>query len=155
MSGEQNLKNALQGITIGVVQDLEDFRRLRSVDGLQEQEEQLRLEFSGRAEEFASWQGVNVEFANHFVDATGQRDSPFDTPHFRYGSELETPTPVGILATVMSWRRNERNETVGARIAIGVLATDRAVRVRGLIHLSFQGYGYAPTAVPEDIGVGG
>lgn len=152
MSGEQRLKSALEGITIGVVTDLEDFRKLRSVDGLIEMEEQVRLEFSGRAEEFASWTEEDIGFANHFVDATGQRDSPFDTPQFYYGAEQETPTPVGVLATVMRWRTNNRNEIVGARMAIGVLATDRAVRVRGLIHLTFQGYGYAPTAVPEDMG---
>ncbi|MDP3984106.1 MAG: hypothetical protein Q8Q52_03770 [Acidimicrobiia bacterium] len=147
------LEDALKGITIGAVRDLEDFRKLRELDGLNEIEEQVHLRFSGRAEEFASWATEDIEFANNFVDATGQRDSPFDRPHFTYGATLDTPTPTGVLVTVMSWRTNDRNETVGARVAIGVLATDLAVKVRGEVHLTFQGYGYAPTGMPDDIGV--
>lgn len=151
-SGEQRLKNALEGITIGVISDAEEMRKLRLLDGLREIEEQVHLEFAGRAEEFAAWKTVEVSFANNFVDATGQRDSPFDRPHFTYGAELETSQPAGVLATVMEWVTNDRNETLGAKIAIGVLATDTAVRVRGQVHLTFQGYAYAPTAVPEDVG---
>jgi hypothetical protein len=150
--GQEAFKGALEGITIGVVTDLEEFRKLRQVDGLIESYEQLRVEFSGRAEEFASWTEVDLDFVQNFVDATGQRESPFDTPQFSYGAEIETPTPVGVLATVMSWRKNERNEVVGAKLAIGVLTTDRAAKVRGLLHLTFQGYGYAPTGSAEEIG---
>lgn len=149
--GQRDFEGALEGITIGVVTDLEKFRKLREVDGLIEAFEQLRVEFSGRAEEFASWTEVEVDFVQHFVDATGQRESPFDTPHFSYGAELETPTPVGVLATVMAWHKNDRNEVVGARLSIGILATDRAARVRGQLHLTFQGYGYAPTGSAEEI----
>lgn len=151
--GEQAFRGALEGITIGVVTDLEKFRKLREVDGLIESFEQLRVEFSGRAEEFAVWTNLTVDFVQHFVDATGQRESPFDTPHFSYGAELETPTPVGVLATVMGWKTNDRGEVVGAQLAIGILATDRAAKVRGQLHLTFQGYGYAPTGAAEEIGV--
>lgn len=150
--GERRFDQALSGITIGVVNDMEDRRRMEELDGLNEIDEQVQLEFAGQAEEFASWTEVDVEFANHFVDATGQRDSSFDRPHFTYGADQETPTPVGVLATVMRWLVNERNETVGARIAIGILATDRSAKVRGRVHLTFQGYGYAPPVVPEDLG---
>lgn len=146
------LGKALQGLTIGVVNDLKDFERLRKLDGLREIEQQFWVEFSGKAEEFAAWKEVDLLFDQFFVDATGQRDSPFDRPHFTYGAVLDSPVPVGVLATVMSYRVNERGETVGAKVAIGVLATDHAVKMRGRVNLTFQGYAYAPTETPDDMG---
>ncbi len=148
------LGKALQGLTIGVVSDLKDFEELRRQDGLREIEQQFWIEFSGRAEEFASWKTFDLMFDQFFVDATGQRDSPFDRPHFTYGCVLDTPTPVGILATVMSYRVNDRGETVGATVALGVLATDNAVNMSGRVNLTFQGYAQAPTGTPEEIGEG-
>ncbi len=145
------LARALQGLTIGVVNDLQDFEKLRQQDGLREIDQQFWVEFSGHAEEFASWREVDIDFDQFFVDATGNRDSPFDRPHFTYGYVLDTPTPVGILAAVMRYRTNQRGEVVGARIAVGVLSTDQAVKVRGRVNLTFQGYAHAPTNAPEDI----
>lgn len=142
----------MKGLTIGVTQDLRDLDRQIAVDGLQEVEEQLWVEFSGRAEEFAAWSETDLEFEQHFVDATGQRDSPFDRPHFTYGAVIDTPTPVGILATVMRYTVNDRNETVGCTIAIGVLSTDRSVNVKGRVNLTFQGYAQAPSGLADDIG---
>lgn len=146
------LGKVLQGLTIGVVNDLQDFERLRKLDGLREIEQQVWIEVSGEAQEFASWQTVEIMFDQFFVDATGQRDSPFDRPHFTFGAVLDTPTPVGILATVMHYRTNQRGETVGAKVAVGVLATDRAVKLRGRVNLTFQGYAQAPTGTPDDLG---
>lgn len=148
------LQKAMRGLTIGVVRDLQDFEKQAKLDGLQEIEQQLWVDFSGRAEEFASWATRDIEFEQHYVDATGQRDSPFDRPHFSYGAVLETPTPVAVFAVVMEYKVNERNETVGAKIAIGILATDRSVNVKGRVNLTFQGYGQAPSGLADDIGVG-
>lgn len=146
------LGRALQGLTIGVVNDLQDFEKLRKQDGLREIEQQFWVEFSGVAEEFAQWQETSIDFDQFFVDATGNRDSPFDRPHFTYGYVLDSPTPVGILAGVMRYRVNQRGETVGAKVAIGVLSTDQTVKIRGRVNLTFQGYGQAPTNVPDDVG---
>lgn len=145
------LERALEGLTIGVVQDLQDFERLRKLDGLQEIEQQFWVEFAGKAEEFASWEQVDVDFEQFYVDATGQRDSPFDRPHFTYGSVIDTPTPVGVMANVMSYRTNNRNETVGAKVAIGIFASDIAVKVRGRLNLTFQGYGQSSNGLNEEL----
>jgi hypothetical protein len=145
------LASALQGLTIGVINDLKDFEKLREKDGLREVDQQFWLEFSGQAQEFAQWQEAWVMFDQFFVDATGNRDSPFDRPHFTYGSVIDSPTPVGVLATVMEYKVNQRGETVGAKVAIGILSTDQPVRVRGRVNLTFQGYGQAPTNVPDDM----
>lgn len=150
--GQRQFESALQGITIGVVKDQEDLRALKEADGLIEVEEQVHLEFGGLAEEFSIWSEVDVVFSMNFVDATGQRDSPFDRPHFTFGAVLSTPDPVAVHVVVLGWRTNDRNETVGATVAIGVLATDRAVKVRGEVHMTFQGFGYAPTETPDDVG---
>jgi hypothetical protein len=145
------LATALQGLTIGVVNDLKDFEELRRRDGLREIEQQFWVDFSGVAEEFAVWQEAELLFSEFFVDATGMRDSLFDRPHFTYGVVLDTPTPVGILCNVMRYRVNQRGETVGATVAIGIVSTDQTVKVRGRVNLTFQGYGQAPLNTPEDI----
>lgn len=152
--GGNRLEKALKGLTIGVTQDLQDWEKARATDALKEIEQQFWVEFAGRAEEFAIWSTREIEFEQHYVDATGQRDSPFDRPHFTYGAVIDTPTPVGVLAVVMEYLTNERNETIGAKVAIGILATDRSVNVRGRVNLTFQGYGQAPSGLADDIGAG-
>lgn len=147
------LQKAMKGIVIGTVQDLQDFEKEAKLNGLQEVEEQLWVDFAGRAEEFAAWSMKELEFVNHFVDATGQRDSPFDRPHFTFGSVVDTPTPVVVSAVVMAYKTNERNETVGANVALGILASDLSVNVRGRVNLTFQGYGQEPSGLSDDIGV--
>lgn len=140
----------MKGLTIGVTEDLKEFENKAKLDGLKEIDQQLWIEFSGRAEEFASWAETEIKFEQHFIDATGQRDSPFDRPHMTYGAVIDTPTPVGVLAVVMEYVANDRNETVGAKVAIGVLATDQSVNVKGRVNLTFQGYGQAPSGLGDE-----
>lgn len=147
------LEKAMQGLTIGVVSDMKDADDRARLNGLQEIEQQFWVEFSGRAEEFASWGMREIEFEQHYVDATGQRDSPFDRPHFTFGAVLDTPTPVGVFAVVLEYKVNDRNETVGAKVALGITATDRATNVKGRVNLTFQGYGQVPSGLADDIGV--
>lgn len=149
----QRIAKAMKGLTIGTIEGLKQAEKNFRVNGLQEVEEQIWVEFSGRAEEFAAWTTRDIDFVQHFVDATGNRDSPFDRPHFTYGYVLESPTPVGIFVTVMDYRTNERNETVGARIAIGVVSTDQSVNVEGRVNLTFQGFGQEPSGIGDEVGV--
>lgn len=146
------LQRAFKGLTIGVINDYSDIQDRLRVDGLQEIEQQFWIDFSGLAEEFASFVEHDIEFEQRFVDATGQRDSPFDRPHFSFGAVLDSPTPVMVSAVVMSYVTNQRNEVVGARIAVGVAASDQAVNVRGRVNLTFQGFGQAPSGIGDDIG---
>lgn len=142
----------MKGLTIGVVRDQQDFENQIKVDGLQEQEQQFWIEVAGRAEEFASWAIKEIEFEQHYVDATGQRDSPFDRPHFTFGGVLDSPDPVALFATVMEYVTNDRNETVGAKVAIGISSTDKSTNVKGRVNLTFQGYCQAPSGLADDIG---
>jgi len=148
----QRLEQSMKGITLGTVRDLKAAEDAAQKDGLIEREEQFQIGISGRAEEFLDWETVDIKFGTCFVDATGDRDSELDRPIFVYGAEIETPTPVGIMACVMEWRTTERNETIGCKLAIGVAASDRSVRFKGTVHASFQGYGQPlNTFTGEDI----
>lgn len=135
------LERSFKNIRLGAVKDVNRIRERAESDGLIERDEQFHIIVSGVAEEFFSWQEVEITFSTVFVDATAQRDSPFDRPHISVGSELYTSTPVSITATVMEWKTNERNETLGAKIAIGVASTDQSTKFKGAVHLTFQGFG--------------
>lgn len=139
--GLQRLERSFKTIRIGAVRDVQRLRAQAEEDGLIEREEQIHIDVSGRAEEFAAWKEVDIDFATIFVDATGQRDSPFDRPHVTVGAELYTPTPVALHAVVMSWKDNDRNEVLGATVAIGASSTDKSTKFKGVIHLTFQGFG--------------
>lgn len=147
------LENALTGITIGTIKNLQRAEEQAEKDGLREREEQFQITVSGTAEEFAGWQTAEIRFGTAFVDATGNRDSELTQPHFTYGAKLDTPIPVGLVAVVMEWVTTERNETIGCVIAIGVLSTDQATRFKGAIHATFQGFGQPIlTYEPEGLG---
>lgn len=139
--GLQKLERSLKKIRIGSVRDMQRIQKKAEADGLIERTEQFHLAVSGLAEEFFDWNTVDINFATVFVDATGQRDSSFDRPNISVGSELYTPDPVAITGVVMGWKTNERNETLGAKVAIGVSSTDKATKFKGAVHLTFQGFG--------------
>lgn len=151
----QRLEQALKGLTIGTIQDMNKAAEGAARDGLIEREEQFQIEISGTAEEFFSWNIAEIKFGTLFTNATGQRDSELEQPHFTYGASIITAIPVGVLASVMEWIETDRKEVVGCKLAIGAAATDRHTKFRGLLHASFQGYG-APnnTFMPEDLGQG-
>lgn len=137
----QRLERSFKTIRIGAVRDIEGMRKRAEADGLIEREEQVQVNVSGLAEEFIEWSETEIDFRTIFVDATAQRDSPFDRPHMSVGAELYTPVPVALHAVVMSWKTNDRNETLGATVAIGASSTDQATKFRGSLHLTFQGFG--------------
>lgn len=156
MDGAPNshqLDRVLKGVTVGTIQSLRRAEERAASDGLMEREEQFQIGISGVAEEFVDWETVEIKFGTTFVDASGQRDSELERPHFTYGGEVETPTPVGLLACILEWKTTPRNETIGCKLAIGVAASDRATRFKGFLHANFQGYGQPRnTFIPEDLG---
>lgn len=149
----QRLEQALKGITLGTVIDLRKAEERAYNDGLIERDEQFQIAIAGVAEEFLDWETVDIKFGTAFVDASGQRDSELERPHFTYGGEIETPTPVGILACVLEWKTTARNETIGCKLAIGVAASDRSTKFKGFLHANFQGFGQPVNSfMPEDVG---
>lgn len=139
-------------LSVGLIKSINDRNVQKQLEGLQEFEEQFQIEISGRAEEFPVWTTAQLAFSINYVDATGQRDTPFDRPHFTYGAFIESTDPIGILACVTSWITNDRNETRGCELAIGAVATDLSKKFRGQLHATFQGYG-APLDVFGDTGL--
>jgi hypothetical protein len=135
------LDRSLQSLTIGLPKGQSYRKTQQQLEGLQEFEDQFKIAISGRGEEFPAWQEVHVNFNITFVDATGQRDAPFDQPHFTYGVYISDGGPVGVLACVTRWDVNRRNEITGCMLGIGAVATDHARTFRGELHARFQGYG--------------
>lgn len=144
----------MQGLTIGVAKSTADYIKQKDLEALQEVDEQFQIEIEGRAEEFPIWDQVKLKFNTRFIDATGQRPSPFDKPHFTYGAEVNTDTthkPVGVMACVTEWNVNDRGETVGCTVSVGAVATDLSTKFKGWVHCTFQGWGAAPESIYGDV----
>jgi hypothetical protein len=135
------LDRTFKALNIGQVKGAAQRQRQRDLEGLLEYEDQFKIGVSGRGEEFPEWTSVRLKFNINFVDATAQRDMPYDRPHFTYGVFIERGGPVGLMACVTEWWTNNRNETLGCTLAIGAVATDVARTFQGELHARFQGYG--------------
>lgn len=134
-------ERALASLTLDVLNRVERARVQRALEGLVEREEQFKIDVEGRAEEFPIWTDVHLKFGVIFIDATERRDSPYDTPHFTYGAEVEKGGPINITGCVTRWDINDRNEVTGCILAVGVSATDVSRNFRGKLHARFQGFG--------------
>lgn len=132
---------AVRGLTLGVMKAADRAREQRELEGLADVEENIKIDVAGRAEEFAAWTRLAIDFETVFIDASGQRDTEFDRPHFTYGAAITKGGPVGLLACVTDWEVNERDEVTGCIIAISAIATDTSRTFQGELHAKFQGYG--------------
>lgn len=139
-------QRAIASITLDVLNRVERARAQRDLEGLIEREEQFKIDIAGRAEEFAIWTEVHLNFGVIFVDGSEKRDSPYDRPHFTYGAETEVGGPIQIHGCVTRWDVNNRGETTGCMLSVGVAATDASRKFRGKLHARFQGFG-----APRDI----
>lgn len=140
----------VRDLTIGAIESVREADLQRALEGLAETEEQILIEVSGTSEEFGAWTEVHLRFDNLFVDATDERDTPYDRPFFTYGTEIERGGPVALAACITRWDVNERNETTGCMISIAALATDEPRTFRGQLHARFQGYGMPADVYGDD-----
>jgi hypothetical protein len=135
------MERSYAALTVGVIRSMDDAKAQRAFEGLAEREEEIAIEISGEAQEFAAWAEITLEFDTFFVDATGQRDSDFVHPIFTYGAYIPSGGPVALSACVLKWITNKRNETTGCTLAVGVAASDTARKFQGELHAVFSGYG--------------
>lgn len=145
---------AVRGLTLGVMKAASRAKEQRELEGLAEIEEQIKVDVSGSAQEFPAWTQLRLEFDSVFIDASGQRDTEFDRPHFTYGAVVEKGGPTGLLACVTSWEVNDRDEVTGCILAVSAVSTDSARRFQGELHARFQGYGMPADAyggMPEQL----
>lgn len=145
---------AVRGLTLGVLSAHARAKERRELEGLSEIEENIKIDVNGRAEEFAVWTRLYIDFETVFIDASGQRDTEFDRPHFTYGAVVNKGGPVGLLACVTDWDVNEREEVIGCVIAIASIATDLSRKFQAELHARFQGYGMPADAyggMPEQL----
>lgn len=145
------LDRTMRGLTIGQARGMSERAKARTLEGLQEYEDQFKIDISGTTGVGeTTWDSRQIYFNVEFVDATAQRETPYDRPHFTYGAYVEVGSPIGIVAMVSRWTVERRNETIGCVLAIGVLPTDEPRRFRGEVHARFQGYG-APAEAYGDV----
>lgn len=143
------LDRSMRALTIGNVKGQDQRKLQRTLEGLEEREEQFKIAVAGLGSEFPSWSEVHLTFGVEFIDGSGQRNSPFDKPHFTYGVEIEQGGPIGLVACITRWDVGKSNQTIGCMLSIGAVATDRNRKFRGSLHARFQGYG-APAEVYGD-----
>lgn len=132
---------AVRGLTLGVMKAAARAREQRELEGLADIEENIKVDVHGRAEEFAVWTRLQIDFETVFIDASGQRDTEFDRPHFTFGGETIKGGPVALQACVTDWDINDRDEVVGCVLAIAATSTDLSRTFQGILHAKFQGYG--------------
>lgn len=140
-----SLQRSLGKLTVGMVKDRE--ARLDAIEelALTEGEEQFQIPIGGIARAVAVWQRVELDFGFHFYNATGQRDSPYETPQVWHGVVLENrgAGPVAVHVCV-DWenRIDNRDVVTGAAVWIGVHSPTLDERTfKGYVHMTFQGYG--------------
>lgn len=143
---------ALLDISIGVTKSMQTRQALDAQMGLDELELQFQVKISGTATGTLSWgevMEIPFDFPLHY--APGQRDSELIRPHFWYGAEIITASPVLVTAVVSDWLTDEDNgATVGAKVRMGVIG---ASDFEAVVHLTFQGFGsLAEGEAFEDVG---
>jgi hypothetical protein len=137
---------AVRGLTLGVLTHAQRAKEQRELEGLSEIEELVKVDVVGRAEEFPIWTQVHLEFETVFIDAAGQLDTEFDEPHFTYGAVVTKGGPLGLVACVTKWDKNDRGEVTGCILGISAISTDHGRKFQGELHARFKGYG-----MPADI----
>lgn len=141
------LERALTKLTVGVVQGQELKAQLGADQYTGEADQQIELQFSGKAGNQYASTDKKVPFQYPFLHAPQQREVPFAQPHF-VGATFELLTPTASLvvmgAQLIGWGLNKSNWTIGAELrlyAVAPLVDDSTlVPFSALAHLTFEGY---------------
>lgn len=147
---EGRVQRSMNALSFGTVRDISE--RKDKLDKTRLSERDQQFQFAVRGDAFPNgiaWSFIDLKFRVEFVNATGQRDSPYVVPTFTYGARIRTPNPVMLSVAVMRWEQDDRETIQGCRLAVGVLGD--FVAFRADVHANFQGFG-APREDEEDEG---
>lgn len=154
--GTSAVQRAVAGITLGTVsaydtKKIEDWK-----GGLDEYDQQYRVNFKAVVDYQVRWVAASVGFDVAFVNEPS-RDSPYAaSPTFTYGWEFSATrdnnagpsgmesTPVMVTICLTGYRSNEDGTAlIGASVLIGMCnpGVRKKVLAAGVAHLNFQGYG--------------
>lgn len=149
---EGRLGRSMGALAFGVVRDITAKQARLAPSKLDEREQQFQIDISGDADATIAWRQIDLKFRVLFVNATGQRDSPYTLPTFTYGASISSGTPVMVTACVLKYAIEHDESVTGCRIAVGAASIGQgAIGFRGKLHACFQGYG-APNENEEDEG---
>lgn len=134
-------------ITVGAIERaviyedrLSTGRRERTLDDLDEIEQQIQVEVSGTAGDTLAWDELDITFDVEFIDATDQRYSNLTVPQFSFGAVCDVA--VLFSAVVLGWATDDRGVIVGATVAVGAVDPGGpGTEFIGTMHLTFQGFG--------------
>lgn len=144
------LERSMHALTFGVAREITTRANKLRETRLEEREQEFQVSIEGSAGTEIAWSDVRLDFAVDFVNATGQRHSPYTEPTFTYGYEIETRTPVMIFACVTKWLKDDRETVTGVELSVGTLSgTSSPIKFSGALHAIFSGYG-APAEDESD-----
>src|SRR5688500_15050978 len=103
-SPSPDLQRSINALHIGRVHAAGELQHQSTLEGIQEWEDQFKVDVGERAEEFPIWGLTETKFNIDFINAVGQRDLPFERPHFTYGAYVEQGGSIGLLACVTAWQ---------------------------------------------------
>lgn len=154
----RSLQRSLGALSFGMVRAMESRKELLGKTALRERDQHFQIPIVGRAPRLGistDWNLVDITFRVGFVDATGQRDSPYTLPQVAFGSVITSENPVIVNACVIRWKFEEDDAdtgaVIGARIAVAALsATAVATAFKGTLHVTFTGYGAPNDAEQEE-----
>lgn len=154
--GTSAVQRAVAGITLGTVSAYDTKKVEDWKGGLDEYDQQYRVNFKAIVDYQTRWVTASVGFNVAFV-AEPARESPyFATPTFTSGWEFSATRdnnagpsglesrPVLVTICLVGYRSNDDNTAlIGASVMIGMCnpGVRKKVLAAGVAHLNFQGYG--------------
>lgn len=152
MLAHSDLTRSISNMTIGLARAASMRRHAADAYALAEREQQFQYNISGKVGTVPVEKLLTIPFDVVFLgDAGMQRDSQLGQPQVRSGFEIASG-PAGLIpyAHVNQWVLDDDLNYTGAKVTVGVHAPAIAVEgagavtsrsYRGVLHMSFQGYG--------------
>lgn len=109
-----------------------------------EYDQQVRVNFNGKATDIIGYSDIAVGWEHPFVYAPLQRDPDFETPHVSHHIEFQQPLDTLIIAHahVVQWTQSDEGWYIGAKVRVAVQAPGApgVVGYAATLHMTFEGF---------------
>lgn len=154
----RSLHRSLAALSFGTVRAMEERKKGLGRTALRERDQHFQIPIAGRAPRTGvgtDWSLLDIAFRVEFVNATGQRDSPYTVPQVAFGAVIDTENPVVVNACVLRWKYAENDveagSIIGCRIGVAALSASIVATVfKGTLHATFTGFGAPNDAEQEE-----
>jgi hypothetical protein len=102
-----------------------------------------QVPIAGKVKDRIITREFNVDWDHPIVSNTARTDADNERPHFTYGIELLSSTPVMIHVQLVGWIDSDEGWTEGAKIRVmaWVPNAKKKHQFDAVLHLAFAGYG--------------